>query len=79
VADSLLAELATVGENILLPAVNERIKHLFGIDLSEHLFHHKAPAPRRISGKKSSRKGAAKKGAAKKKSSGKKSARKKSE
>jgi ElaB/YqjD/DUF883 family membrane-anchored ribosome-binding protein len=79
VADSLLAELATVGENILLPAVNERIKHLFGIDLSEHLFHHKPTLTRRISGKKSSRKGAAKKSAAKKKSSGKKSARKKSE
>jgi ElaB/YqjD/DUF883 family membrane-anchored ribosome-binding protein len=79
VTDSLFAELATVGENILLPAVNDRIKDLFGIDLSEHLFHHREPTPRRVSGKKSSQKGAAKKGAAKKKAARKQPAKKKAE
>jgi ElaB/YqjD/DUF883 family membrane-anchored ribosome-binding protein len=77
VTESLFAELATVGENILLPAVNERIKHLFGIDLSEHLFRHEATKPRRASSKKSSRKGAAKKRATKK-AAGKRAAKKSS-
>lgn len=66
VADSLLAELATVGEKILLPAVNERIEQLFGINLSEHLFRHEERKPARASSKKSSRKGASGKSAAKK-------------
>ena len=80
VAESLLGELATVGENILLPAVNDRIKHLFGIDLSEHLFHHRATTPRPASGKKSSKKkSAAKKSATKKSGSTKRAAKKKRE
>lgn len=65
VADGLMSELANVGENILLPAVNERIKHLFGIDLSEHLFKEETKRSR-ASSKKSSRKGAAKKRSTKK-------------
>lgn len=73
VADGLLAELATVGENILLPAVNDRIKQLFGIDLSEHLFRHTETKPRRAPSKKrTTKKGATKKAVAKR------SARKKS-
>ncbi len=66
VAESLLAELVTVGENILLPAVNDRIKSLFGIDLAEHLFRHEERKPRRLSSGKSSTKSAAKKRATKK-------------
>jgi hypothetical protein len=66
VADSLLAELATVGENILLPAVNERVKSLFGIDLSKHLLDHGESRPHRSSSRKSSKKSSAKKGTTKK-------------
>jgi hypothetical protein len=79
VADDLLGELATVGENILLPAVNDRIKHLFGIDLSEHLFRHRAAQPKRAASKKSGIKSAAKKGAAKRKTTTKRTAKKKLE
>jgi ElaB/YqjD/DUF883 family membrane-anchored ribosome-binding protein len=66
VADSLLAELATVGENILLPAVNERVKSLFGIDLSKHLLDHGESRARSSSSRKSSKKSSAKKGTTKK-------------
>lgn len=78
VADGLLNELATVGENILLPAVNDRIKNLFGIDLAEHLFRHEKPKPRRASNKKGSKKLASKKRPAKK-SATKSAARKRSD
>lgn len=61
VADGLLGELAVIGENILLPAVNDRLKSLFGIDLSAHLIQHKAAKPKRAPVRKSSRKGAASK------------------
>lgn len=78
VAEGLLNELATVGENILLPAVNDRIKSLFGIDLSKHLLQHDRAKPRRVSGKKSSAKSSSKKSAAtKKKAGGKRAAQKK--
>ena len=66
VAEGLLNELATVGENILLPAINDRFKSLFGIDLSEHLFRQEKPKSRRAAAKKGSKKGAAKKGTTKK-------------
>jgi hypothetical protein len=66
VAEGLLGELANVGENILLPAVNDRIKQLFGIDLSEHLFRHEEAKPRSASSRKSSKKSASKKRSAKK-------------
>lgn len=66
VTEGLLGELATVGENILLPAINDRIKSLFGIDLSEHLFQHKEAKPKRASSRKSSKKVAASKRPAKK-------------
>ncbi|MDX6694325.1 MAG: hypothetical protein QOF02_1928 [Blastocatellia bacterium] len=66
VAEGLLGELANVGENILLPAVNDRIKQLFGIDLSEHLFRHETAKPRSASSRKSKKKSASKKGSAKK-------------
>lgn len=64
--EGLLGELATVGENILLPAINDRIKSLFGIDLAEHLLHHKAAQPKRVSARKSSTKSAASKRTTKK-------------
>jgi ElaB/YqjD/DUF883 family membrane-anchored ribosome-binding protein len=70
VVDDLLGELATVGENILLPAINDRIEHLFGINLSEHLFRHEAARPKRAVSKKSGKKGAVKKGAKRKTASG---------
>jgi hypothetical protein len=74
VAEGLFSELATVGENILLPAVNERIKHLFGVDLSEHLFRQEVIA-RRAPARKSSKKSSSKKRATKK-PSGKRAAKK---
>lgn len=61
ITDSLFQELATVGQNILLPAVNDRIKQLFGVDLSEHLFREHEERPKRISGKKSTKKGGSRK------------------
>ena len=76
VAEGLLNELATVGENILLPAINDRIESLFGINLSKHLLQHERAKPRRVSGKKSSAKGSSKKSAATKKASGKRAAKK---
>jgi ElaB/YqjD/DUF883 family membrane-anchored ribosome-binding protein len=74
-AEGLFNELATVGENILLPAVNDRIKHLFGIDLSEHLFRQGVIA-KRTPTRKSSKKSASKKRATKK-ASGKRAVKKK--
>ena len=76
VADGLLNELATVGENILLPAVNDRIKNLFGIDLAEHLFRHEEPKRKRAPSKKSSKKLSTKKSTAKKKTPAKSAAKK---
>lgn len=76
VADGLLNELAKVGENILLPAVNDRIKSLFGIDLAEHLFRHEAPRRKRAPSKKSSKKISTKKSPAKKKAPAKSAAKK---
>jgi ElaB/YqjD/DUF883 family membrane-anchored ribosome-binding protein len=78
VAEGLLGELANVGENILLPAVNDRIKQLFGIDLSEHLFRHEEAEPRRASSRKSGAKSAAKKRSTKKTAAKKRASRKKS-
>jgi ElaB/YqjD/DUF883 family membrane-anchored ribosome-binding protein len=77
VAEGLLGELANVGENILLPAVNDRIKHLFGIDLKEHLFRHEEAKPQRASSNKSSKKSAAKKRSTKKTATKKRAASKK--
>jgi ElaB/YqjD/DUF883 family membrane-anchored ribosome-binding protein len=77
VAEGLFNELAIVGENILLPAINDRIESLFGINLSKHLLQHEAQ-PRRVSARKSSAKGSSKKSAAtKKKAGGKRAAQKK--
>lgn len=74
VAEGLLGELANVGENILLPAVNDRIKQLFGIDLSEHLFRHEETKQRRAPSKKSATKKRSTKKAAAKRTARKKSA-----
>lgn len=77
VVEGLLKELAIVGENILLPAINDRIESLFGINLSKHLLQHDRAKPKRVSGRKSSAKGSSKKSAAKKKTTGKRAAQKK--
>jgi hypothetical protein len=81
VADGLFSELATIGENILLPAVNDRIKQLFGIDLREHLFRAERPKPKRTppARKKSAQKRLTPKTAAKKKPAGKRASKKKAE
>ncbi len=76
VAEGLLKELAVVGENILLPAINDRVKSLFGIDLSKHLLSHKQARPKRTPARKSSARAASKKGATKKKSTGKRATKK---
>jgi ElaB/YqjD/DUF883 family membrane-anchored ribosome-binding protein len=76
VVEGLLKELAVVGENILLPAINDRVKSLFGIDLSKHLLHHEPAKSKRTSSRKSSARAASKKGAAKKTTSGKRATKK---
>lgn len=76
VADGLLNELATVGENILLPAVNDRIKQLFGIDLKEHLFRTERTKPKPATARRSAKKVAGKKTATKKKAASKRASKK---
>ncbi|HEX8494629.1 MAG TPA: hypothetical protein VF658_17415 [Pyrinomonadaceae bacterium] len=76
VVEGLLKELAVVGENILLPAINDRIESLFGIDLSKHLLQHHSAKPKRVSGRKSSAKGSSRKSTTKK-AGGKRAAQKK--
>jgi ElaB/YqjD/DUF883 family membrane-anchored ribosome-binding protein len=66
VANTLFDEISVVGQTILLPAINGKVKELFGIDLSAHLFAqpHTPHATRRSIAKKSvARKKASKKAA----------------
>jgi uncharacterized protein YjbJ (UPF0337 family) len=75
VTDTLFDEISVVGQNILLPAINGKVKELFGIDLSAHLF----PPPQAQPTTQPRKKSIAKKIAARKKpakKSSKKSARK---
>lgn len=75
VTDTLFDEISAVGQNILLPAINGKVKEIFGIDLSAHLFPPPPAQPATTTRKKSvAKKTVARKKSAKK--SSKKSARK---
>lgn len=71
-ADNFFDGLSRVGMNFVLPAVTNKIKDIFGVDLSQHLLgltsgapeRREAPARRRSRAKSSTKKGA-KKGASK--------------
>jgi hypothetical protein len=70
-ADSLVDELSTVGNSLVMPALNAKIRELFGFDfteLLEEISEAKKPAPaKRSPAKKSSAKSGAKKKAVRKK------------
>ena len=57
-ADSLVEELSTVGQSLVMPALNAKIKQLFGFDFSDML--EEIGARKTTGKKKSSRKGGAK-------------------
>ncbi len=62
-ADTLVDELSTVGNSLVMPSLNAKIKQLFGFDLSDML--EEIGGARKTRGrKKASRKGGAKKRAA---------------
>ena len=64
-ADTLVDELSTVGNSLVMPSLNAKIKQLFGFDLSDML--EEIGGAKKTSGrKKSSRKG----GGTKKKAQG---------
>jgi hypothetical protein len=59
-ADTLVDELSTVGNSLVMPSLNAKIKQLFGFDLSDML--EEIGGAKKLPGrKKSSRKGGAKK------------------
>ena len=58
-ADTLVEELSTVGQSVVMPALNAKIKQLFGFDFSDML-EEIGGAKRTRSRKKPSRKGGAK-------------------
>jgi hypothetical protein len=66
--DTVFDGLATLGQSYLLPAVANKVKELFGVDITEELLGHKrTPPPRKsTSRKRSAKKSAAKKRATKK-------------
>ena len=70
-ADSLVDELSTVGNSLVLPPLNAKVKELFGFDLSDLLeeIGSASQARRRkpSSARASARRGAARKGSATKK------------
>lgn len=66
--NSLVEELSLVGNSLVMPTLNARIRELFGFDFSEVLEsigHAKKPSPKRKGGKKTIRKQAGKRGRAK--------------
>ncbi|HEX8773491.1 MAG TPA: hypothetical protein VF735_07760 [Pyrinomonadaceae bacterium] len=66
--DTVFDGLATLGQSYLLPAVADKVKELFGVDITEELLGRKrTPPPRQTaSRKRSTKKTGAKKSAAKK-------------
>ena len=63
-ADSITRDLTTVGQNLIMPALNTQIKALFGFDFNqtlEEMGSKKVRGGRRVAARKTSTKGGAKK------------------